>query len=81
MLFAFKYKLNIPLLFSLNIFISPCLLNEAAYHIKKTKPNQKNKKNKSAFMMFHVQFYFILAASKNWRTPQTETESLSGENK
>lgn len=32
-------------------------------------------------MMFHVQFYFILAASENWRTPQTETESLSGENK
>lgn len=54
MLFAFKYQLNITLLFSLNIFISPCLFNEAAHHIKKTKPNQKKQKNKSAFMIFHV---------------------------
>lgn len=44
MLFAFKYQLNITLLFSLNIFISPCLFNEAAHHIKKNKPKQKNKK-------------------------------------
>lgn len=43
MLFAFKYKLNIPLLFSSNIFISPCLFNEAAHHIKK-KPQTKTKK-------------------------------------
>lgn len=44
MLFAFKYQLNITLLFSLNIFISPCLFNEAAHHIKKNKPNKKTNK-------------------------------------
>lgn len=54
MLFAFKYQLNITLLFSLNIFISPCLFNKAAHHIKKNQTKPKKQKNKSAFMIFHV---------------------------
>lgn len=54
MLFAFKYQLNITLLFSLNIFYKSMFVQQSSspYKKKQTKPNKQ--KNKSAFMIFHV---------------------------